>query len=177
MQKTIKLVYAALFTAMAIIIPIYFGFLRVVIGPFTATLGSHIPVFLAMFISPVAAIGVGLGSTLGFFMAGLPAPVIARAAMHMVVGYLGALMIKRGISFTKVVFITAPIHALLESLVVIPIIGWDVKTVLLTIGVGTILHHLVDGVFTGVFVRALSKAMRKDISKGFFPEESASRIA
>lgn len=176
MNKTIKLVYAALFTAMAIIIPVYFGFLRVVIGPFTATLGSHIPIFLAMFISPVAAIGVGLGSTLGFFMAGLPAPVVARAAMHMAVGCIGALLIKRGVSFTKVMLITAPIHGGLEALAVIPF-GWGMEKVLITVAVGTVIHHLVDGAFTGVFVNALSKAMRKDISKGFFYEEKGSRIA
>ena len=67
MNNRIKeMTYAGLLTALAIIIPIQFGFLKIYIPPFSATLTAHVPMMLSMFISPFAAIVVGIGSTLGF---------------------------------------------------------------------------------------------------------------
>ena len=54
--KVRQMVYAGLLIALAIIIPIQFGFLRIVIPPFTATLAAHVPMMLAMLISPFVAI-------------------------------------------------------------------------------------------------------------------------
>jgi niacin transporter len=63
-----KLTLAGLLTAFAIIIPIVFGsFLRIQIPPFSATLFSHVPMFLAMLIAPEVAVIVGIGSALGLF--------------------------------------------------------------------------------------------------------------
>jgi niacin transporter len=65
--KIRQMVYAGLLTAIAIIIPIQFGFLRIIIPPFTATLAAHVPMMLAMLISPPVAAVVGIGSTIGFY--------------------------------------------------------------------------------------------------------------
>ena len=65
-NKIRQMVYAGLLTALAIIIPIQFGFLKIIIPPFTATLAAHVPMMLAMLISPAVAIVVGIGSTIGF---------------------------------------------------------------------------------------------------------------
>ena len=53
MAKTKQLVIGGLLTAFAIMIPLAFaGWLQIYIPPFSATLGTHVPSMLAMFISP-----------------------------------------------------------------------------------------------------------------------------
>ena len=64
-----RLTISALLIAMGIIIPMVMP--RITIGPASFTLASHVPVFIAMFISPVVAIAVSLGTGFGFFFAGL----------------------------------------------------------------------------------------------------------
>ena len=97
-NRTKKMVLAALLTAIAIIIPVQFGFLKIILGPFSATLGSHIPTMIAMLISPMVAIIVGIGSALGFLMT--TSPVIAlRALMHAPVGYIGAKIVQKDKNF------------------------------------------------------------------------------
>ncbi|MBE6067600.1 MAG: ECF transporter S component [Clostridium lundense] len=151
-----NLVYAALLTALAIVIPISFGVLAVTVGPFSATLASHVPMFLAMFLGPVPAAMVGIGSAIGFLIT-KGAVVASRAFMHTFVGMFGAYLLKKGASYSKVVAITAPIHGILEALVVIPF-GFTMEKILIAVGIGTILHHVVDGVIAFSVVKILSKA-------------------
>ena len=141
-MNTKKLTLSALLTALAILIP-FAVFFKVIVPPFTATLGSHVPMFISMFLGPEVAIMVGLGSALGFFL-NLGPIVGLRAFMHVFIGIIGAKLIKKGMSFGKVAVITAPIHGLLEALVVIPFVGFDVYKLLILTGVGTILHHGAD---------------------------------
>lgn len=163
MKNIKKLTYSALLTALAIIIPLAFGFLKVQAGPFSATLASHVPMFLAMFLGPFAAIMVGAGSALGFLMSA-PAVIAARAFMHTFVGLIGAYLLKKGVSFSKVVLITGPIHAILEALVVIPF-GFTMYKVLVVVGTGTLLHHMVDGIIAFGLVKSLYKSMNLDLTK------------
>lgn len=158
-----KMTYAGLLTALAIIIPINFGFLKIQIPPFTATIAAHVPMFISMIFGPWVAVAVGLGSALGFFITS-PAVVAARAFMHIFVGLTGAMLIKKKIPMTKVILITAPIHGALEALAVIPF-GFTVYKILVVIGVGTILHHLVDGAISLVLIKALSKATKFNLEK------------
>jgi niacin transporter len=148
----------AVLTALAIIIPIQFGFLKVIIPPFTATLASHVPMFLAMFISPTVALMVGIGSTLGFVLTS-PLYVAARAASHIVVGYAGAVMVKRGFSMFAAFAYTLPIHAALEAIAVIPF-GWTAYKVLVVTGVGTALHHTADAIIATAIIFALNRYMK-----------------
>ncbi|KZL88818.1 ECF transporter S component [Clostridium magnum] len=163
MKNIKKMTYCGLLIALSIVIPLTFVFLRVQAGPFSATLASHVPLFIAMFLGPVAAAMVGLGSALGFLMSA-PAVIAARAFMHTFVGLVGAILIKKGVSFSKVIAITAPIHAILEALSVIPF-GFTMYKVLVVVGVGTFLHHMVDGVIAFVLIRALAKSLKMDITK------------
>jgi len=165
--KIKQMVYAGLLTALAIIIPIQFGFLKIIIPPFTATLAAHVPMMLAMLISPAVAIVVGIGSTIGFVLSGTPAPVVARAATHIVVGYIGARIIMKNQSYIKAVAITAPIHGLLEMLVVIPFIGFNVYQLLIVTAIGTILHHCVDSVIAYAVVKAVARSRKKNIYNVF----------
>lgn len=162
-NKVRQMVYAALLTAIAIIIPIAFPFLRVIIGPFSATLGSHIPMFIAMLISPMVAVIVGVGSTIGFLLSGLAMPIVARASMHIIVGMIGAFVVKKTKSYVKASVITAPIHAIAEALIVIPFVGFDLYQFAVVIFIGTILHHTVDSILSYVVVKSVAGARRKDI--------------
>lgn len=163
MKSIKKLTYCALLIALSIVIPLAFGFLKVQAGPFSATLASHVPLFIAMFLGPFAAAMVGLGSALGFLISA-PAVIAARAFMHTFVGLVGAILIKKGISFSKVIAITAPIHAILEALAVIPF-GFTMYKVLVVVGVGTFLHHMVDGIIAFALVKALAKNLKLDLTK------------
>jgi len=151
-------VTAGLLTAFAIIIPLWFGgVLGIVIPPFSATIASHVPVMLAMAVNPVVALVVGVGSALGFLLKGMPIVIVARAAMHPVFAFAGAAMIKRGMSFTKALVFTLPIHAGLEALVVMPF-GFDIYSALVVVGVGTLLHHSIDSVISFAVYRSLISA-------------------
>lgn len=167
-NKIRKMVFAAVLTAIAIIIPTQFGFLKITIGPFTATVASHVPMFLAMLISPTVAIFVGLGSALGFFIT-TPLVVAARAAMHIVVGFVGALIINKDKNFKKAITLTAPIHGILEGLIVIPF-GFSIYQFVVVVAIGTILHHFVDGAISYALANALAKARRKDLYEVFTSE-------
>lgn len=166
-NKIRQMVYAGLLTALAIIIPIQFGFLKIIIPPFTATLAAHVPMMLSMLISPAVAVVVGIGSTIGFLISGTPAPVVARAATHIIVGFIGASMILRNQSYVKTTIFTAPIHGLLEMLVVIPFIGFNAYQLLVVTALGTILHHAADSVIAYAVAKAVAKSRNKNIYNVF----------
>ena len=66
----------ALLTALAIVIPMVMP-AKIIIPPASYTLASHVPIFLAMFISPLMTLIVILGSTFGFLVAILSVSVRA----------------------------------------------------------------------------------------------------
>jgi niacin transporter len=109
-----------------------------------------------MLLGPQVAIMVGLGSAFGFFL-NLGPVVGARALMHVFVGLIGSYLIKKGLSFGRVSLITAPIHGILEALVVMPFIGFDVYNLLVITAVGTILHHGADAFISHIIINILEK--------------------
>lgn len=155
--KNVKsMTYCAILIALAILIPNIFAFARVTIGPVTATLASHVPMFISMFLGPVEAVFVGIGSVVGFGMNGVPTPVVLRASVHIVVGFVGAYMLKKDKSYLKAVIVTLPIHAILEAVIIIPVVGFT-SVNWLVLGV-TALHHVVDAFISAPIVRALMDA-------------------
>lgn len=66
-----QLVLAGVLCGIGIVVPMLMP--KIVIGPMSFTLASHVAIFIAMFISPKLAAVVCLGTTLGFF---LTTPVI-----------------------------------------------------------------------------------------------------
>ncbi len=158
-----KMVISSLLIAMSIIIPVIFPFLRVHIPPFSATLASHVPMFIAMFLGPFEAAVVGIGSVVGFLFA-IPDPIVAmRASSHIVVGYIGAKMIMKKMSYGKVVAFTAPIHGIFEGLVVLIFTGNIVLSIVVT-GIGTIVHHVVDGLISLPIIRIIQKGLGINLS-------------
>lgn len=125
----------------------------VAMGPFTATLASHVPTFIAMLYGPLVAGIVGVGSALGFFLK-LGLVVGSRAAMHIPVGIIGALMLKKSFPYPATLVALGPIHAGLEALLVL-FFGFSLKDAGILVGVGTLLHHAIDTVITLVLWKAL----------------------
>jgi niacin transporter len=158
MRMTMKdLLYGALLTALAILIPLAFkGWLQVAIPPFSATLASHLPSMLAMTISPWAAVLVGLGSSFGFLVTLTPV-VAARALTHALFGAIGARLYQKNLELWQILLITLPIHALSESVIVM-LFGFDLRQALLIIGLGTALHHEADSAITLAIYGSLRKA-------------------
>ena len=160
------MVITALLIAFGIIIPTAFGFLRLILGPFTATITAHVPIFVAMFLSPASAVFTAIGTTIGFLVAGVDIVVTVRAASHIIFAIVGAYMIKKERSVISIGITIAIIHALTEAAVVLLffIFGQPtdpatiIKVAFITTGVGTIIHHAIDYVIAVVIYKALEKA-------------------
>lgn len=158
-----KLTLSGLFIAFAITIPMFMPKLYSD-GIFSATLASHVPVILAMFISPMVALAVAAGSSLGFAVT--LGPIVAlRAAMHIGFAVVGAYMVKKKAKMWQTFLVTLVLHAVLEAVIVLILyhtmgIGLNGKTLEYTmylILIGTSLHHCVDYAVSYLIYRPLKK--------------------
>ncbi|HEL1669652.1 TPA: hypothetical protein U0949_000590 [Streptococcus suis 2651] len=150
-----QLSISAILTAFAILIPLMMP-IKIIIGPASYTLASHIPLFIAMFISPATAIFVALGSSLGFFLAGFPIVIVFRALTHLFFLTLGAVLVKRfPILMDSKRFLLLGIglnllHGLGEYIVVMVLTSGQQTsatywiTMLGLVGVGSTIHGLLD---------------------------------
>jgi niacin transporter len=163
MKKETKLqvlITEALLCAIGIAIPMFCP--KLVIGPASFTLASHVPVFLAMFISPAAAVTVSLGTTLGFLVAGFHPVVVLRALSHLVFALLGALWLRKSPKTLTTVkgatlfsLVISVLHAACELVIVTFFFfgnqlsaetyqsGYFISVILL-VGLGGIIHSMVD---------------------------------
>ncbi|GEK90659.1 hypothetical protein [Alkalibacterium kapii] len=175
--NTLKLTMTALLTAIAITIPLVMP-VRVVLPPASFTLASHVPIFFALFLSPKIAVLVSLGSAAGFLLAGLPIVITIRALSHVVFAFFGAryLHIRRENVLDSPVksqifsFWIGLIHAVAEvgvvSLFFFGLLkGADYNetffySVFLLVGVGTLIHSMVDFLIAQVIWKSLGKRMR-----------------
>ena len=166
-RRTNQLVVASLLAAVAILIPtIMPPFLKVRIPPFTATLASHVPLIIAMFISPMAAAFTALASALGFLLSMTP-DVAVRAAAHVFFVLAGAYMIKKKMNFLYVVSVTLLLHVASDMVAVIAysaISGIQLfdpaalTATMILIGIGTSIHHIVDFIIAFFVVKVLKRA-------------------
>lgn len=159
--RLVKLVLSALLCAIGILIPMISP-LQLVLEPASFTLGSHVAIFIAMFLSPSVAVAVSLGTALGFFLRGLPLVIVLRAITHVVFAFTGAVMLKKRpetlqspLKTTGFSLFISLIHALAELAVVTPFYFSDsmsqafyvkgyVVSVVLLVGLGTVVHSMVD---------------------------------
>ena len=155
------LVAAALLAAVGIAIPM-FSPVKLVIPPASYTLASHVPIFMAMFISPAVGISVALMTTLGFFLGGFPLVIVMRALTHVVWAGLGAWYLQKNpqaltTMMGKLTFsaLLATFHGLIEVAVVTPFFyagGLSSATytsgflaaIIVLVGAGTLVHSMVD---------------------------------
>lgn len=176
-QNLQKLAIAALLCAIGIIVP-SFSPVKLVLEPASFTLASHVAIFIAMFISPMTAVLVAIGTGIGFFLS-FPVVIAFRAFSHIVFAFTGAFLLKRypGImrSAGKVALFAAGIgilHAVCEVLVVMPFFFGNAMTtgyyakgfvhsVALLVGGGTVVHSLVDFAIAWVIWQPLKKSMQR----------------
>lgn len=177
-QKLYRLVVAALLCAVGVLIPM-FSPIKITIDPASFTLASHVAIFLAMFVSPGVTIAVSIGTTLGFFLAGFPITVVMRAASHIVFATVGSLYIQKhaeaalhpskpaNLFFS---FLIGTLHGICEVLIILPFYfggsmaayqakGFFVSVVLL-VGVGSIVHSMVDFAIASVIWAPLRQVLR-----------------
>ena len=125
--NTFQLALAGMLIAIGIVIPM-FSPIKIIIEPASFTLASHVPVFIAMFISPMMAAAVALGTTLGFLLGGFPLTVVLRALTHVIFATIGAWYqqkhncepvrtIRSSLGFS---FLIGLLHAVCEVLIVLP---------------------------------------------------------
>ncbi len=166
--KTKDMVISALLIAIGILIPMIFTGLpfRIVVGPYSATIMAHVPVIIAMFISPVTAILTALGTTIGFFFTA-PIVVAVRAASHIVFAILGAFLIKKGMRAIPLCLITGIVHAILEGIVVMifftgglstPQDGYSISALVWITIIGTLAHHIIDFIIAYIVGKGLARA-------------------
>jgi len=160
-ENTIKLTVTGLLIAIGLIIPMFSPF-KILIEPASFTLASHVAIFIAMFISPAIAVSVAVGTTLGFLLGGFPIIIVFRAATHIIFVLCGSIylhkILKKDLSAVNLrifSFCVAAIHAAGELVVVsIFYFGGNISaahiekgfivSVLLLVGLGTVIHSMVD---------------------------------
>lgn len=159
-SKIQTITISALLCAIGIVIPMFAP--KIVLEPASFTLASHVPIIIAMFISPIVAISVALITSMGFFFAGFPLVVVLRALTHLVFATIGAIILKNNSnllnkksSTTLFAFLISVVHAVCEVIVVTFFYWGDSVTglyyekgyllsVIGLIGVGTIIHSMID---------------------------------
>ena len=171
------MVTSALLCAIGIVIPIISP-LKITMEPASFTLASHVAIFIAMLISPTTATFVAMGTAAGFLMAGFPIVVVLRAASHIVFALVGALYLKKfpntinSFKSSQVYsFVIGIIHGLCEVMIVIPFYfgnnmnsGYYAKgfvvSVVLLVGVGTMVHSMIDFYLAQAIWKPVTKAVK-----------------
>lgn len=157
-NRTQQMLISSVLIAIGILIPMVMP-IKVVLGPASYTLASHVPIFLGLFISPFVALTVTGGTTFGFLMAGFPLVIVLRALSHYLFVICALLLIKQfkinQLSFAKqapIYFLINVIHGFGE---VITVYLFSVTaqttnaegfyyTLWVLIGLGTIIHGFID---------------------------------
>lgn len=172
-----SMLISALLCAIGIIIPIISP-LKITMEPASFTLASHVAIFISMFISPTTAIFVSIGTATGFLLSGFPIVIVTRAASHIIFAVVGALILKKYPNILKSIksaqlfsLAIGLIHGLCEVLVVIPFYfgnsmssGYYAKgfvtSVVLLVGVGTVVHSMIDFYLAQAIWKPVTKAVK-----------------
>ncbi|MGT2960495.1 hypothetical protein [Streptococcus caballi] len=154
--QTKSLAFTAILIAFGILIPMVMP-AKIVIGPASFTLASHVPLFLAMFISPQVAVLVALGTSLGFLLAGFPIVIVLRAVSHLIFALIGSILLKKSPDLLRqpvkrlaLALGINILHGLAEFLVVIILTSGQnagaayVWSMLGLIGFGSLVHGTID---------------------------------
>ena len=175
-----QLTLSALLIAVGVLIPLVMP--RIVIGPASFTLASHVPLFVAMFFSPKMSTIVALGTAFGFLLTA-PFIIALRALSHLLFAVLGSIylqkrpqIVNQPKKFQLYNLIIAIIHAAAEVVVVAaffllggsPQVSYDTSMFTLLfvfIGIGGVIHSLVDYNIAYFIVKTLSKSFPVPIFK------------
>ncbi|NLW12369.1 MAG: hypothetical protein GX028_10200 [Clostridiaceae bacterium] len=181
-QKLKLMVIAAMLSAISIIIPMFSPF-KILLEPASFTLASHVAIFVAMFISPAVALAVAAVTTLGFLLGGFPIVVVLRAASHLIFVAIGAYVLHKKpnlldqkLGLVTFAFVISVIHGLTEVFVVMPFYfgsnmpeGYYARSFLITViglvGIGTLIHSLIDFAIARAVWIPISKSVGRNIPK------------
>ena len=179
-SKIQTITISALLCAIGIMIPMFAP--KIVIEPASFTLASHVPIFIAMFISPVVAIAVALITSMGFFFSGFPIVVVLRALTHLIFATFGALVLQKNSTIIQkklstgiFSFLISVIHAICEVAIVTYFYWGNSMTgiyyqkgylvsVIVLVGIGTILHSMIDFGIAVVVWKPLKKIITIPVS-------------
>lgn len=162
-QNKVKIMtISALLSALGIIIPLTFPSIR--LEPASFTLASHVPIFIAMFISPSTAAFVAIVTTIGFFIS-FPTVVALRALTHLIFSLTGAFILKKNnylfASFKNTALFAFTI-SLIHGIAEVAVVTWFYYisgtaglsdtyyekgyfiSVFVLVGIGTLIHSMVD---------------------------------
>lgn len=172
-----SMLISALLCAIGIVIPIISP-IKITLEPASFTLASHVAIFIAMFISPSTAILVSIGTAFGFLISGFPLVIVLRSVSHVVFAFAGSIILKKYPDKLRSIksalpfsFLIGLIHGLCEVLVVLPFYfngsmstgyyanGFFVSVIIL-VGLGTILHSMVDFYLAQVIYKPVVKAVK-----------------
>ncbi len=147
---------SALLSAVGILIPLISP-VKIIIEPASFTLASHVPILIAMFISPAVAAFVALVTSFGFLFAGFPLVVVFRALTHIVFAVIGAFILKKNGNILNsyktaipFVLLITTIHAVCEVIVssIFYFKGQSADSFLVMViglvGLGTMVHGTID---------------------------------
>lgn len=146
--------------------------IKIIIGPASFTLGSHIAIMIAMFISVKVGIVVTVGTTFGFFLGGFPLVIVMRALSQIIFITIGAYILKKKPKTMNHFFTIIPfaimlgvIHAVCEIIAVFPFyfsngisdltINSVLYDVFLLVGIGTLIHSCIDFVLSTIIYKPL----------------------
>ena len=173
-RNTRTLTISALLIALGILIPMISP-IKIILGPASFTLASHVATFMAMFISPFTAIMVAFGTTIGFLLSGFPIVITLRAASHLVFAYFGAKYIEKnpqiltgGKQIWLFNLLIGLLHAVCEVIVVsifyfsgnLSSEYYDrglLYSVMGLVGVGTVIHSMIDFWIAKIVWKTLQK--------------------
>lgn len=154
--QTKSLAFTAILVAFGILIPMVMP-VKIVIGPASYTLASHVPVFMAMFISLPIGLLVAIGTTLGFLFAGFPIVIVLRALMHLLFALVGGIVLKKFPKLLEKPTLTLIfalgvnlIHGLAEfGVVYLMTVGPNTESAYICsmiglVGFGTLVHGMID---------------------------------
>lgn len=168
-----RLTVSALLIAIGIMIPIVSP-VKIILEPASFTLGSHVAIFIALFISPAIAVFVALGTAIGFMISGFPLVVALRALTHVIFAMVGAFWVQKHpnmlgnpLKTQLFSFFIGVVHALAEVAVVsFFYFGGNVtdtyynqgfiQSVFFMVGIGTIVHSMVDFGIASLIWKSLS---------------------
>ena len=185
MSRLQKLVIAALLCAIGILIPVISP-IKITLDPMSFTLGSHVAIFVAMFVSPAVALCVELGTTVGFVLAGFPPAVVLRALVQVFFVVIGAYWLQKKPdtlnhwgSMSLFVLATGLLHGAAEALISTWFyFGGSIdqskgffETIILLVGVGTLAHHIVDFVISYIIWRPVCRIIKIPTSVHFRKEQ------
>lgn len=158
--KLQSMILAALLGAIGILIPMFAP--KIVLEPASFTLASHVPIFIAMFISPTVGVCVALVTAVGFFFGPFPLVVVLRALSHVIFVFVGGTILKKNGNILKspkstfvFAFLISLLHAACE-VVVVTFFYWGsqmtsgyyekgyILSVMGLVGIGSVIHSMID---------------------------------